>query len=1032
MPLFRRMFRVSFKSPFWRKCRTTLRWCRITLWLVVLLGLCCIIRLNHVGLPDFLKTRLVAALREQGVQLEFSRLRLSLVRGVVADNVRVGDAKNSGNFAFAAREIQLQLNYPALLRRRLHIDGLVVRDGTFMLAASPTNELTLTNLQTELRFQPNDTWTLDHFHADFTGTQILLSGELAHATEIHNWKIFGAQKTITPGTTNKTQFADRGALAQLLEQISGPAASVRLTSVPTVRMTLNGDARDVHSIAAQLDATVPAVRTPWFSARALQLTARVTAPADAPTNEDVSLGIWKNLQPFQIVWTARAVSLHAEKIEADTLALSGEWHAPKFSLGNFSAQIAGGNLNGSAELNVATRTLAFTNASSFDPHWLAAGLTQRARTQLAAILWTQPPTLRVDGSLTLPAWTNDAANWRDEIAPTVKLSGALAFTNAVAGGQTLDFLRTHFSYAQQFWKLSDFELAQGRTQLQFDGDADDATHDFTGHLRGVLAATNARPFLTASNLTQYFDRFRFSEPLTLDVVVSGNWRDWHTLGVTGEAALTNFSVATVATNRLAVDFLRTHFSYANQFWSLSGLELAQGRTRLQFDGETSDATENFTGHLRGAFDPESLRPLLATPDAIRNFEYYQCHEPLMFHVNATGNWRNLSTLTATGGVALTNFIIRAQAFDSVAADFSYTNRWLSFSHPLGLRADGTQMLKADTVALDLVHGRLYVTNGLSTMEPMSVIRCIGPQTAALIEPYQFPGAPMATVNGCAPIHEVHNGHDLDDADLTFVILQPTPFRWKYLHSDAVTATVHWFGQNLAVTNMAGEFSGGRTTGRAFFDMSSDHPGSYFQFAVTLTNVDLHLLVSDLGSPSNTLAGALSGELNVTNANSETWRSWNGDGNAHVRNGQFWNTPLFGLISKALNLLAPSLGNTRATDATMNFGLTNGVVFSDTLEMHTATMRLQYVGTCDLEQNVNARVTALLLRNTPVVGWLASTVLTPFSKFFECQVTGQLGDPKIAPIYVPAPIMDLLFLPRHPVRSVEKIFTLEKNTNAPAQ
>ena len=65
-------------AHFWRKCRTTLRWCRIALWLVVLLGLCLIIRLNHVGLPDFLKTRLVTALREDGVKLEFSRSRYTL------------------------------------------------------------------------------------------------------------------------------------------------------------------------------------------------------------------------------------------------------------------------------------------------------------------------------------------------------------------------------------------------------------------------------------------------------------------------------------------------------------------------------------------------------------------------------------------------------------------------------------------------------------------------------------------------------------------------------------------------------------------------------------------------------------------------------------------------------------------------------------------------------------------------------------------------------------------------------------------
>ncbi|HEY4415187.1 MAG TPA: hypothetical protein VGO57_05800, partial [Verrucomicrobiae bacterium] len=832
---------------FWRKCRTTFRWCRISLWCIILLGLCCLIRLNRVGLPEFLKTRLVTALRQEGVQLEFARLRLSFVRGVVADDVHVGDAQDSTNATLSVREVQLQLNYAALFHRRLQVDGLALRDGIFTLAASPTNALTLTNLQAGLRFGEKDTWTLDHFHADFENVRISLSGELAHAPEVLNWDIFRSPKAAAPGTTNK--FASRSMLAQGLQQVSGSLAPIRMIGSPTVELAVAGDARDFHSLAVRLSMEVPAVRTPWFSARNLQVAARVTAPAGAPTNSDAALGFWKNLQPFQLQWHARATTLHVEKMEVDTIAAGGEWQSPQFAVREFSARLGNGQLDTSAELDIVTRSLTFTNDSSFDPHLLADWLTVKAREQLASVLWTRPPDLRIGGSLQLPPWTDTSVDWRTEIAPTVQLKGELAFSNAVVAGATLDSLQTQFTYANQFWNLNDFELAQGRTRLRFDGEADEKSENFKGHLRGAVAPAGARPFLTASNLVNYFDRFHFDEPLALDVALQGNWRDWNGLGVAGGLALTNFSVTGTGTNRLKLDWLRTQFSYTNQFWRLSGLELAQGRTQLKFDGVTSDATENFRGRLRGAFDPESLRPLLPTPEAVRNFEYYRCQEPLIFNVDATGNWKDFTALTASGSVALTNFSVREQAFDSVTGDFSYTNRELVFAHPHGARAGGTQSMKADAVMLDFVNGRIYFTNGFSTVEPMSIVRCIGPETAKLIEPYQFPGTPMATVNGCAPIRDVQGGHDLDDADMTFVILKPTPFRWENLHSSAVTATVHWYGQNLLVTNVIGEVYGGTGTGRAFFDFSSDHPGSYFQFALAVTNVDLHLLAADMGSPS---------------------------------------------------------------------------------------------------------------------------------------------------------------------------------------
>jgi hypothetical protein len=397
---------------------------------------------------------------------------------------------------------------------------------------------------------------------------------------------------------------------------------------------------------------------------------------------DPSCGFWTNLQPFRLEWTTRATDLRLEKLSIDTFAAGGDWSAPKLSVKNFSAQISGGSLVAGAELDVASRRVVFTNVSSFDPHLLAHWLTEKFRAQLAKILWTQPPTLNIGGSLIMPPWINPVTDWPDAVAPTVQLQGGFAFTNAVVAGATLDFLRTDFSYTNQFWKLSAFKLAQGRTRLEFDGDADEITHAFNGHLRGTLEAPSARPFLTASNLTRNFNRFHFQQPLALDVTVQGNWRDWNTLGVTGRAALTNFSLATSRGNHLDVDFLRSGFSYTNQFWRLSGLEFAQGRTRLEFDGETSDATENFIGHLRGKFAVESLHPFLPTNAiAVDNYEHLNQREPLVFNLNAAGNWHHLGTMMATGSVALTNFSIRGQSADSVTGDFLYTNKLLEFFHP---------------------------------------------------------------------------------------------------------------------------------------------------------------------------------------------------------------------------------------------------------------------------------------------------------------------------------------------------------------
>ena len=84
----------------------------------------------------------------------------------------------------------------------------------------------------------------------------------------------------------------------------------------------------------------------------------------------------------------------------------------------------------------------------------------------------------------------------------------------------------------------------------------------------------------------------------------------------------------------------------------------------------------------------------------------------------------------------------------------------------------------------------------------------------------------------------------------------------------------------------------------------------------------------------------------------------------------------------LNGLYPGLGNSRATAATSSFVITNGVIFSDDLEIRSAAMRMQYRGTVDFDGRLRARVEAELLRDVWLVGPLVSTVLWPITNMFE--------------------------------------------------
>jgi hypothetical protein len=321
-------------------------------------------------------------------------------------------------------------------------------------------------------------------------------------------------------------------------------------------------------------------------------------------------------------------------------------------------------------------------------------------------------------------------------------------------------------------------------------------------------------------------------------------------------------------------------------------------------------------------------------------------------------------------------------------------------------------MTADKIILDFNAQRICFVNGLGTADPEAVARAIGPKTGGTLEPYHFLEPPTVRVNGCAPLHGTAG------ADLTFDIIKGSPFQWLKFKTSRIEGTVHWQEQTLILTNVAAACCDGSGNGSATFDFRAPHEGADFQLAVTVSNVNLHLLAADWSTPTNHLEGTLNGRLVVTRADSRDWQTWDGFGHADLRDGLLWDVPIFGILSPVLNTVWPGLGNSRATEASARFAITNGVIYSDSLEIRSTRMRLQYTGAVDLRENVNARVTAQLLRDTWVVGPLVSTALWPVSKLLEYHVTGTLKNPKSEPVYVPT---KLLLMPLHPFRSLEELF-----------
>ena len=271
------------KSRFWRICRIYFRRFRISVWLAVLALLAGFVYLNQVGLPGFVKKPLLENLRARGLDLEFSRLRLRWYGGLVADNVRFERTDERLSPQFTIQEVQVRLNLRALVRRQLQIDSLVLRQGRLVWPLAETNqgprELAIENIQTDLRFSPEDEWTLNHLTAKFAGAKLRLSGTVAHGSAVRDWKFFQAA---LPAPARAWQDHLRQ-LADLLERI-------HFSTPPELVLDVQGDARDLQSFTVRMVATAPGADTPWGTFQRGRLVLRLyPVSTNGPSRADLNL-----------------------------------------------------------------------------------------------------------------------------------------------------------------------------------------------------------------------------------------------------------------------------------------------------------------------------------------------------------------------------------------------------------------------------------------------------------------------------------------------------------------------------------------------------------------------------------------------------------------------------------------------------------------------------------------------------------------------------------------------------------------------
>lgn len=1026
-----------------RWLRICLRWVGVLVAFGVVVVLLLAFYLNRVGLPDVVKDRLVATLREHGWVLQFSRLRLKWTRGIVAEDLQLQRTNWPAGPQFFIDKAECPLSHAALRNLEVLATSIRIEGGRVLWRVQREGRvqyLDLRDLHGRLSINPNDTWELHALRGTYQGLQLQLSGTLTNTSALQDWSY------------SREPAARPGALEAWLDQVESIVNRMHLQGTPELEGVIHGDARTFGNFYAGLVLRVAGLESPWGTGTNVFLSAQLISAQRSNETSHAAVRLtaegartpwaearrllftiefapsWTQLVPTNAQATiemdqadtafARARQLRLE-LRSAPVATNALWRTTAIDL---TAAGAGADWGSAATAHAqaewihdATNWFPLTGTGTL----AVAGLETR---------WGAAESAALAASASLPP--GESAPPRDRSWPDrfAHLVGTVDGTfNHVA---TPAFQTERSTLAAQ-WRAPKLRVqasAAGPGQLQAEVHLDTQTRDLDFHATGEVLPANVAPAFPA-DAREWLNQFICAVPPRVEASgrlvlpehapVADTWRTQVLATVSAAARL---DVGPARFQQTAIDGFTTGLTLTNALLEVRELNLQQAGKAFTAAGVCDLRRDAFHLRAQSRIDPHLVRPFV--PAARRALDALQFTVPPHVEAELRGNLRDWRTLAGTGSLTATNFTVNGEYAGNCRADLAYTNRFLSILQPELGRERGRAV--ADGLGIDLIRQRLHITNAWGDLNPYALLRAINTNTARVLSRYVFERAPTVTnLNGTVGLR----AHD--KAENLHLDIAGGPFHWHVFHLPHLTGHVYVLGETATLSEVEGQFYGGKVWGKAIFDWSGTNglPGTTARFTTYVNNADLSALMVDVSSKPNQLEGQLNGFLEVEHLNSEDPHSWKGYGSLSLTNGLIWDFPVFGMVSRMLNGFVPGLGNSRAKEALGDFSITNSTIYTKNLEIRATGMRVHFKGAVGFDQVLDARVEAELLRDVPAIGFLVSKVFWPVTKLFVLKVTGTWGQPQAEPLYIiPNLVSKIVLVPFRPWSTLKNIFTPEEGTN----
>lgn len=330
--------------------------------------------------------------------------------------------------------------------------------------------------------------------------------------------------------------------------------------------------RGTHTISARAltatNFTAGSVR-----ARITQATSSGASPA-----ADDTWGFWRRFAPYAFDVQLTGDDLAARGVRVESLTVDGRWAAPQFQLAELRARLYGGEASLSGTIDVPRREIQAAADVAFDFHGLDPVFTERFRDWLAPYQWQGIPRAQVTGKVRWPDWRNLRPDWREEVVPSLGISGRFNVAGASYQGIPGTEASSDFHFTNFVWNLPNLTLVrpEGRVVASYDGD--ERTKDYVWRLQSDINPHALKPVFD-DRLLPIFNSFTNHVPPHVEGTIWGRWRAHERIGFRAEVTAPRIEL-----RGESADHVSATVEFTNQLITIRNVEVQQsnrvGRAEL--------------------------------------------------------------------------------------------------------------------------------------------------------------------------------------------------------------------------------------------------------------------------------------------------------------------------------------------------------------------------------------------------------------------------------------------------------------------